>query len=427
MLPKRSAPLMLQKYPDHEGDLSEQCPTFAGGIPKIINIMPLQKNLGNQAIQGMLETKAIQAKLTIGQPNDIYEQEAGRMADQVMRMPKSKQPLVNVPSTLVYWETACPECEEEEEHIQTKPMAEQITPIVQRKNTCPECTEEELTQSKGDGINLSGVSSGMESGIESLKGGGQPLSESSRSFFEPRFGADFSQVRVHTDTRAAEAAQSVNARAFTMQNAIVFNHNQYSTETTPGKQLLAHELTHVVQQGYHSSIVQKQETDAKCSDTTCHATAKEAANDVDQHVVPSDCFVWEVGRDQCPIGCGRWKAIQGTGCAHWVAHQMNIENGPTCNAGKSIRVKNVVEGRTSNTLEEAEVDDIWTNNELKHTGIVREVKANDDGKVTDALVEHDSSRQGGVVTDHFSSGLFWRKKKNGELKKDDELKAKEEK
>ncbi|NIM03669.1 DUF4157 domain-containing protein, partial [bacterium] len=83
--------------------------------------------------------------------------------------------------------------------------------------------------------------------MNTIKGGGQPLSESTRSFFEPRFGADFSQVRVHTDPHAAKTAQAINARAFTTGKDIVFNSGQYSTGTSSGKRLLAHELTHVVQ------------------------------------------------------------------------------------------------------------------------------------------------------------------------------------
>jgi hypothetical protein len=81
-----------------------------------------------------------------------------------------------------------------------------------------------------------------------MRNSGQPLAESLRSFFEPRFGVDLSQVRVHTDTRAAEAAQAVNARAFTVGLDIAFGAGQHAPGTTQGRRLLAHELTHVVQQ-----------------------------------------------------------------------------------------------------------------------------------------------------------------------------------
>jgi hypothetical protein len=75
------------------------------------------------------------------------------------------------------------------------------------------------------------------------------LPKSTREFFEPRFGRDFSDVRVHTGARAADAAKSLNARAFTLGKDIVFGSGQYFPQTSAGNRLLAHELTHVVQQG----------------------------------------------------------------------------------------------------------------------------------------------------------------------------------
>lgn len=92
------------------------------------------------------------------------------------------------------------------------------------------------------------VSSGLEAGINSKKGGGQPLPESARSFFEPRFGADFSRVRLHTDTNAASTAKSLNAQAFTVGRNVFFGSGYYSPGTSSGKRLLAHELSHTLQQ-----------------------------------------------------------------------------------------------------------------------------------------------------------------------------------
>ncbi|NIM15976.1 MAG: DUF4157 domain-containing protein, partial [Candidatus Aminicenantes bacterium] len=88
----------------------------------------------------------------------------------------------------------------------------------------------------------------IESNISSLKGRGQPLPESTRTFFEPRFGYDFSKVRVHTDAKAAETAKSINAKAFTTGKDVVFGAGQYSPGTSIGRGLLAHELIHVLQQ-----------------------------------------------------------------------------------------------------------------------------------------------------------------------------------
>jgi hypothetical protein len=85
--------------------------------------------------------------------------------------------------------------------------------------------------------------------IDALSGTGQPLPESTRQFFEPRFGADFAQVRVHSQGDAADLAHSLQAKAFTVGRNLVFGSGQYAPETAEGKKLMAHELTHVVQQG----------------------------------------------------------------------------------------------------------------------------------------------------------------------------------
>ncbi|PWB58134.1 MAG: hypothetical protein C3F18_03015 [Nitrosomonadales bacterium] len=84
---------------------------------------------------------------------------------------------------------------------------------------------------------------------EVLRSPGQPLDPATRAFMEPRFGHDFSKVRVHTDTKAAESAGAVNALAYTMGQDVMFGAGQYTSATGAGRRLLAHELTHVVQQG----------------------------------------------------------------------------------------------------------------------------------------------------------------------------------
>ena len=81
-----------------------------------------------------------------------------------------------------------------------------------------------------------------------LRSPGQPLDTSTRAFMEPRFGHDFSHVRVHTDAKAAESARSVNALAYTVGRNMVFGREQYTPGTRSGAQLMAHELTHVIQQ-----------------------------------------------------------------------------------------------------------------------------------------------------------------------------------
>jgi hypothetical protein len=89
-----------------------------------------------------------------------------------------------------------------------------------------------------------------------LNSPGQPLDRDTQAFMEPRFGHDFSGVRVHTDAKAAESARAVNALAYTVGNNMVFGAGQYAPGSIAGRRLLAHELTHVVQQGGHNQRVQ---------------------------------------------------------------------------------------------------------------------------------------------------------------------------
>ena len=81
-----------------------------------------------------------------------------------------------------------------------------------------------------------------------LRSPGRPLEAGTRAFMEPRFGFDFSRVRIHTDARAAESARAVDAHAYTVGDNVVFGPGQYRPETHEGRRLLAHELTHTLQQ-----------------------------------------------------------------------------------------------------------------------------------------------------------------------------------
>lgn len=193
-------------------------------------ILNLHQTIGNQAVQRLFESGFIQGKLTVGEPNDKYEQEADRVADEVMRMP---EPQVQRQS----------EEDEEEEMIQTKPIGDQITPLVQRQVE----EEEEEIQAKAEGQTPQ-VTPNLESEINALQGGGHSLSKETRNFFEPRFGQDFSSVRVHTDSNANQLARSINAKAFTKGKDVVFGAGEYKPESSSGKRLLGHELTHVLQQ-----------------------------------------------------------------------------------------------------------------------------------------------------------------------------------
>jgi hypothetical protein len=117
---------------------------------------------------------------------------------------------------------------------------------VQRK--CAACEDEECAQRKENGNTDAPDIVG-----HAIQSGGSPMDNDTQSFMETRFGYDFGQVKIHNDSLAASSAQSINALAYTSGNDVVFNQGQYSPGTSTGKKLLAHELTHVVQQ--NSSIM----------------------------------------------------------------------------------------------------------------------------------------------------------------------------
>jgi hypothetical protein len=127
--------------------------------------------------------------------------------------------------------------------------------ILQRKCACGqhtvaggECAECRKKRLQGKATGHIGPETAPPIVHEVLRSPGQPLDAETRAFMEPRFGHDFSQVRVHTDAKAAESARAVNALAYTVGRDVVFGTGQYMPGTSGGKRLLAHELTHVVQQ-----------------------------------------------------------------------------------------------------------------------------------------------------------------------------------
>jgi hypothetical protein len=186
----------------------------------------LQRTIGNQAMLRLLAQRAganrsapgpIEAKLKVGVIDDPLEHEADRVADQVMRMPA---PEISVTASPPQLSRKCADCEEEEEKLQ-------------RKSAGPQAATREAPAIVH----------------EVLRSPGQPLDAETRGFFEPRFGQDFSSVRVHTGAPAEQSAHDVDARAYTVGHSIVFNAGQFAPETREGRRLIAHELTHVTQHG----------------------------------------------------------------------------------------------------------------------------------------------------------------------------------
>ena len=108
--------------------------------------------------------------------------------------------------------------------------------------------EEELVQAKEVSAGAPQLTAQFATAVSGMRGGGRPLSPSLRAYFEPRFGHDFSRVRVHTEGRSNETARAIHARAYTIGQDVVFGSGEYLPFATEGKRLIAHELAHVVQQ-----------------------------------------------------------------------------------------------------------------------------------------------------------------------------------
>ena len=242
--------------------------------------LQLQQMVGNRAarqlIQGKVSPGAIQTKLTVGPAQDAFEQEADQVAEQVLSTPAPNSPvqraaeeeeLQSMPVQRAAEEEELQSmpiqrAAEEEEELQAMPIQraaeeEELQSMpVQRAAEEEEELQAMPIQRKGPGAGFE-ASPEVEEQIANQKGGGEPLPAETRSQMEPRFGADFSGVRLHTDSGAAQVSQAINAQAFTRGSDIFMGAGKYDPGSSEGKKLLAHELTHVIQQG---SAKSKEET-----------------------------------------------------------------------------------------------------------------------------------------------------------------------
>jgi len=228
----------------------------------------------------------VQAKLTIGKADDQYEQEADQVANRVVAKSAQSSDVQRQESDSVQRATLMSPVEDEklgtaearmekdkliqekiqkmddqeegvqakqeEEEVQTKQEEEEVQAKqeeeeVQAKQEEEEFQakqEEEEVQAKGEQTESSGVSQKIKNSV----GGGKPLSKATQVEMESAFGADFSRVRIHTNADAVELNKQLRSQAFTRGQDVFFNEGKFRPETGEGKLLLAHELTHVVQQ-----------------------------------------------------------------------------------------------------------------------------------------------------------------------------------
>lgn len=204
-------------------------------------LLRLQRAYTRSGTSGMKECPAchakswsLQTKLTVNEPGDMHEREADRVAEQVLGMP----------ALTIQGRCACGSSAGD-------------------TGECAACrqTRAERMQRAATPPGPLGDVPPIVHGV--LRSPGQPLDAATRTFMESRFGYDFSGVRVHVDARAAESARAVSALAYTVGQDVVFGAEQYAPRTAKGKRLLAHELTHVLQQNSRvaKSLVLQRETD----------------------------------------------------------------------------------------------------------------------------------------------------------------------
>jgi hypothetical protein len=180
----------------------------------------------------------IQAKLNIGEPNDKYEKEADDTAAKVVQQINSS-PQVSVQRN--------ESMESEDEELQMKP----VISTIQRNESIEEEDEElQMKSSVQSRENIGGgeASTDLESSIQRARGSGQPLDQNLQSKMGQAMGADFSGVKVHTDSQSDQLNKSIQAKAFTTGQDVFFRQGAYEPNSQVGQELIAHELTHVVQQ-----------------------------------------------------------------------------------------------------------------------------------------------------------------------------------
>ncbi|GGF39449.1 eCIS core domain-containing protein [Echinicola rosea] len=223
-----------------------------------------------------------QAKLNMGQPGDKFEMEADQMADQVVSgIHETDTTTSPSPETTVQTqqEEELVTAETTEAEAQEKPLAESVTPVVQsqtEEEQVQEKEEEEELQTQDDeefqkSLGASDDDDPNEGNVQAqsehskalspqLEGqiksgsGGSPMDPSTQSSMESGFGADFSGVNIHTDSSAVQMSSDLGAQAFTHGNDIYFNEGKYNPSSPSGQHLLAHELTHTIQQGSSNAV-----------------------------------------------------------------------------------------------------------------------------------------------------------------------------
>jgi hypothetical protein len=195
------------------------------------------------------------ATLKINKPHDLYEQEAERVANQVLSIPDQTTQGISYER-------------KKKDEDRALPQISKTSPRIQR--WLLETYDEYEIQQELERLGiLPTIAAEIAAAVHALHGSGQPLPESLRMFFEARFGVDLSRVRLHTGNAAAELVKMVNAKAFTLGQDILFGAGAFSPDTSEGTMLLAHELTHTIQQDGKSTqpLIKNQPSGLEKADT----------------------------------------------------------------------------------------------------------------------------------------------------------------
>ena len=259
MAPNMSADLVQENEKNDESDDSElQLPESPSNIT----------TMSGTDDDGPDDNKSsgIQPKLKIGNPGDKYEKEADAVADQVMRMPDNKTLKIKPDFNTAQINMKCTECQEEEE-IQMQPIenmaVEPLSQTIEEEDQIQLKTA--VTAKKTSVIDLN-------QNLNNTKGRGKALSAEISEMYGNSIGADFTNVNIHTDSNAVQMNKQLGARAFTHGKDIYFNQNQFNPQSQQGAHLLAHELTHTVQQSRGSEMIQRNPGDGNDETTSDETT-----------------------------------------------------------------------------------------------------------------------------------------------------------
>lgn len=197
-------------------------------VPDLNPLSRLQRMIGNRAVQRLMTPGGtpIQTKMTVTASDDAYEAEADAVAEQVVQKMHA-QPVQRAA---------------DEDELQAKRM-------VQRESDEEELQAQRIQRTSGDMMGSFDVGQDFEKQLSSARGGGKSLDSSLQAKMGGAMGADLSGVRVHEDSASDALNTSIQARAFTTGSDIFFRQGEYQPGSTEGQKLLAHELTHTVQQG----------------------------------------------------------------------------------------------------------------------------------------------------------------------------------